>query len=384
MTRSTLREFSHFQSSSGQPFVRGLRWAGIYLGAWTLVALYLCSADLWFMRKTIGPGFSLARLGMFLVRGYGWALVSLLTILVARRFPLHQGITATKWLVHGLAGFVITLGGLALDALEVPWFYPSSATFRQTWWLMLTRNFHFSYLVYYWGVIAIHEGIQLLRLTRAREQLAHQLRGKLTRAQVDALKMHLSPHFLFNTLNTVAAQIHSDPEAADHSLLKLASLLRISLSRSHEPETSLSQELAFIQGYLDIEQQRFGDRLRFKVQANSDALGVNVPTFILQPLVENAIKHAVAPRAKGATIILRARREAAHLVVEIEDDGPGFLDLHPEQLPAFIQTRQRMEQQYGLGDNLQVLRPLEGGALVRLVFPFESPQAAGNPQEQKA
>jgi sensor histidine kinase YesM len=366
------------------PARRGARWLGIYVGVWTLISLYLVSADLWFMRSTIGPAFTLARLGMFLTRGYGWALVSLLTLAILHFAPLHRNATPVRWLIHGISSVIITLLGLALAALEVPWFYQTGNSFFQQWWILVMRDFHFSYLIYYWGLVAIHEGIQLLRLIQAREELARQLQTKLLQAQLRAIKIQLSPHFLFNALNTVAALLRSDPNTAGRTLIQLSELLRKSLSTAYEPEALLNQELAFIEGYLDIEKLRFGGRLNFDLQADARVRDALVPSFILHPLIENAIRHAVSPRASGANIILRVRQESSRLIIEIEDDGPGFATLDPGSTPVFHQTQQRLEQLYDTSQGILALVPSGGGTLIRLILPFVSSRPSGSAQEPES
>lgn len=369
------------KSSGGFQIENKWKWSVLYFGIWTMVSLYLCSADLWFMRKSMGVEFTPARFGMFMVRGYGWALVSLITIFFIRRMPLHRNATRRTWFAHAGLGLVITLLGLAMEALEVPWFYPSSTSFRSLWWLMATRNLHFSYLVYYWGTVAIHEGIQLFRLTKAREQLAHQLQAKLTRAQLNALKMQLSPHFLFNTLNVVAAQIHSSPSEANQLLLKLSELLRTSLSRTNEPEITLHQEVDFIKGYLEIERLRFRDRLQFDLHIDDSASIAHVPTFILQPLVESAVRMAIAPFAHGARICIRGRLEGSNLVLEVEHDGPRVEGRLPDIASDLEVINQRLEPFCGKDHEIHVLTPPNRGALVRLVFPFFHPTPLWGPVE---
>lgn len=362
----------------------GMRWLGIYIGVWTLISLYLFSADLWFMRSTIGPPFTPARLGMFLMRGYGWALISLITLAILRIAPLHRNATSVKWLIHGFSSVLITFLGLWLAALEVPWFYQTDISIYQQWWIFVMRDFHFSYLIYYWGLVSIHEGFRLLKLIQAREKLARELQIKLLQAQLRAIKMQFNPHFLFNTLNTVTALLRSDPNTASRTLLLLSELLRESLSFAYEPEALLDQELAFIEGYLEIEKLRFGGRLKFDLQVEEQVRGALVPSFIFQPLIENAIKHAVSPRASGAEITIRARQESTRLIIEIEDDGPGFATLDPCQTPVFHQTRLRIEQLYGAAEGILALIPSGGGTLIRLILPYVSSRLSGFAKEPES
>jgi len=157
-----------------------------------------------------------------------------------------------------------------------------------------------------------------------RARAVEQTRAELARAELRALRAQLEPHFLFNTLNTIAALIAENPIAAEDTVTRLADVLRHSLEASGREHVALSAELAFVRGVLDIERARFGDRLRVTEQIDPAVLDVPVPSLILQPLVENAVRHGIADRPGGGTITLSARREGDQLVLEVADDGAGF------------------------------------------------------------
>ena len=265
----------------------------------------------------------------------------------------------------------------------VPLFYPPKLAFLPRLWRFIQSYFHYCYLVYYWGVVGVHEGIEVLRRSKEREAAAYQLEAKLAQAQLQALKMQLNPHFLFNTLNAVSALMHSDPDTADRMLVKLGSLLRLSLEQSREQETSLNQELAFLEGYLEIEQLRFGDRLKVAIEVPKPLLKALVPTFLLQPMVENAIKHGISDRASGGTINIRARVEGQRLCLEVEDDGPGARARslkHGERGGSSPNgtgmgsgtgnTRARLQQLYGDEQSFDLAFPPHGGALARISLPL--------------
>lgn len=166
-----------------------------------------------------------------------------------------------------------------------------------------------------------------LGVATAREQAARTTQAEALRVQAElaALRGQLDPHFLFNTLHSVSVLVRRDPQLAETALERLASLLRYVLDhkRGLREDVLLSDELAFVDNYLAIEAIRFGERLRIERDVSEDALACSVPSFALQPLVENAIKHAIAPRAQGGTLSLHGHREGDVLVLEVRDDGPG-------------------------------------------------------------
>src|SRR5262249_19636433 len=132
------------------------------------------------------------------------------------------------------------------------------------------------------------------------------------------------PHFLFNTLNTIASLIHSNPAGAEDTTTRLADVFRYTLRASEREHARLGDELEFLRAYLDIERTRFGGRLRIEDAIAPGLESQLVPCLLLQPLVENAVRHGVSQRAEGGTVRITARRESDHLVIEVADDGPGF------------------------------------------------------------
>jgi sensor histidine kinase YesM len=204
-----------------------------------------------------------------------------------------------------------------------------------------------------------------LRTRQVEQERAYKL---LAEAQLSSLESRIHPHFLFNTLNSIAALIPSDPARAEDTVGKLASLLRFSLNANHSRLVPLSQELKIVRDYLEIEKTRFGARLRYEI-AVPDALdGVKVPPLALQSLVENSVKHVVSQRTHGATIQLRGAADAGRIRLEVIDDGPGFsLDaITPEHGLGNLVAR--LELLYGGAGQLEVFRENEK-TIVRLTFP---------------
>src|SRR5262249_32977164 len=153
---------------------------------------------------------------------------------------------------------------------------------------------------------------------------ASQLEARLAQAQLQALKSQLHPHFFFNTLHAISSLMRKDIEAADRMLTRLSDLLRLTLENVGAQETTLRQELDFLEGYLEIEQTRCRDRLQVKIEIEPETLDARVPNLILQPLVENAVRHGVAPRAAPGRIEISARRVGGKLEMQVRDNGAGL------------------------------------------------------------
>jgi signal transduction histidine kinase len=176
----------------------------------------------------------------------------------------------------------------------------------------------------YWSVVGVCLGIRSFRISQERERRAAELEARLTSAKLQALRMQINPHFLFNTLNSIAALVYVDQRAADEMLGDLSQLLRRSLDSMEEQEIPLAQELEFIGAYLSIEQKRFGDRLRVEQSVPGELMKALVPALILQPLVENAIRHGIEPRRVPGMISIEAKQEDKHLHLVVRDNGRGL------------------------------------------------------------
>jgi sensor histidine kinase YesM len=254
----------------------------------------------------------------------------------------------------------------------------SAQTLGRVILVYLGKRAAFNSLVYA-GMVALQHMDALYRRYAERERATLQLETRLARAQLEALKIQLQPHFLFNTLNTISALLRRDPEAADRVLTRLGDLLRLSLQHSGRQEVMLRQELEFVERYLEIQQTRFQDRLRVRLDADPEALDALVPTLVLQPLVENAVRHAIEPRAAAGRLEIRARRENGHLTLQVADDGPGIGGGGPidgASIPVtgsgigLANTRARLEQLYGAGHRFSLANAAEGGLVVTLELPY--------------
>lgn len=329
------------------------RTIALTLSGWTLLAL-LFAAQLRVDASYAGRAISVSQaLVLSLAGWYGWALLSPLVILLARRL----GTRGWRLALHVPIALLLTFAKIAatMEILRRSGFSPRS-TFS-------IANIPLN-LVTCAAIVAATHGIDTWR--RSRE--AHAL---LTQARLDLLTSQLQPHFLFNALHSIAELMHSDVEAADRALTRVSELLRATLDAGVRQEIRLSEELALAEKYLEIEQIRLGDRLTTRIDVDSRILNALVPVFILQPVVENAVRHAIAPRSSPGTIVIAARHEADELLITIDDDGTGFASDAIERV-GLANTRTRLAHLYPNQQRLEIARSDAGGASVRLVLPFRT------------
>jgi two-component system LytT family sensor kinase len=353
------------------------------MAVWTAIALAFATST-YAMYSVKGEPIGWSRpLYWSLSEWYLWAAISPAIFWMARRFPLSRDTWARHLPVHLAAVLLVhAVHETAYVVLEraAGMGHPVPPPLRQALLLFITKRAAFNLLVYS-GIVAVAHAQSLHRRYRERERVTLQLETKLARAQLEALKIQLQPHFLFNTLNTVSALLHRDAEAADRVLSRLGDLLRLSLQHSGRQEVMLRQELEFLERYLEIQQTRFQDRLTVHFDADPDTLDALVPTLVLQPLVENAVRHAIEPRAAPGHLDIRARRQDGRLTLEVADDGPGLGpatpgDINGTAIPStgsgigLANTRARLEQLYGSGHRFTLTNVPTGGLLVTLEIPY--------------
>jgi LytS/YehU family sensor histidine kinase len=250
----------------------------------------------------------------------------------------------------------------------LPWLGPRP--FSVQFWGMSSLNFLFYGLLL--GIA--HLGLYYRRY-REREQAAEQLARGLTEARLQALKMQLQPHFLFNTLNAISALIPAEAKAAKRMLARLGDLLRITLEHEETQEVTLREELAFLEPYLEIEQARLGDRLTVVMKIAPETLDARVPHLILQPLVENAVRHGIAARIEPGRVDISASRgpDDRFLQLEIKDDGRGVdreNEVRTRKGVGLSNIRSRLEQLYGSEHRFRLVNRGEGGVLVQISLPY--------------
>jgi sensor histidine kinase YesM len=228
--------------------------------------------------------------------------------------------------------------------------------------MVLFGGFYADWLAY-WAATGVIHAIEYYRESRERELEATQL-------ALENLRSQLQPHFLFNTLQSISTLIHRDPAAADRMLTDLSDLLRLSLRSTASQEVPLSEELDFLQRYLEIMRVRFGDRLVIQVDVSTDVLNAMVPSLVLQPIVENAIRHGMADRPDVGHVAVSGRRSGTALQLEVSDDGPGLHATTPGNGIGLANTRERLNRLYGGRGGLELIE--EGGLTVRLTIPLKT------------
>jgi hypothetical protein len=229
-------------------------------------------------------------------------------------------------------------------------------------------------LLAYGAITGLAHSVYFYRRFRERERRALALESTLAQAKLNALKSQLQPHFLFNSLNAVVAQLRRNPAGAEATLVSLSELLRMALSFSERQEISVQEELAFVRRYVEIQKTRFGDKLNYREQIDDAARDCLLPTLTLQPLVENAIRHGIEPSETPGSVLLAARRNGDRLSITVEDDGVG-LNGNASTPGAGIglkNLRARLETLYRADQKLEIA-PLNGsgsGVRVRLEIPL--------------
>ncbi len=354
---------------------RLVKWFGIW-AVWTLFALFFASQFALQNQLSANP-VSFWRILMWqLVSGYIWFAISPVILYFARRFPFDDGRWKTSVPVHLVACIAIALFQLLLDAFVLTRLgYPPNrqfANFAEAYKFFVLVNLHLSILIYM-GVVGIWSTYTYYQRYRERELQTSKLEARLAQSRLQVLKMQLHPHFLFNTLNAISELIYKDPESADRMITDLSDLLRLSFENLEVQEIPLKQELEFLEKYLKIEQMRFHDRLSVHMQISPETLDASVPNMILQPLVENAIKHGIAPRSSGGRIDISSVRNNGHLEINVSDDGLGvpFGDLNnlPEGV-GLSNTRRRLRHLYGDRHSFGLKKLEKGGLEVTLEIPF--------------
>jgi two-component system, LytTR family, sensor kinase len=358
-------------AASRNPIRRLARGVAI-VAFWTLVGLAFASQ--FYLSSTL-QGRSVAwsqAIAYSLGDWYVWALLSIPILRFARRFP-PDGKQAWRTAgIHLLAALVTSLVYVVLRSAigQVhAWAIDEPVTFAEVFPPLLVKTFPFNLLVY--GVIlSVSHAIDYYRKYHERTVHTLELEKHLAEARLQALLRQLKPHFLFNTLNGIASLMHRDVDAADRMLVRLGELLRITMHQPGQALTRLRDELAFLEKYLEIERIRFGDRLAVEIVAPADTLEIEVPSLVLQPLVENAIRHGIEPQVRPGQLRIEARREGDGLVLLVRDNGDG-------QPPGgftregigLANTRQRLRELYGDRHRFELANHPEGGLQVRLFLP---------------
>jgi hypothetical protein len=344
-----------------------------FWAAWALLSL----ANRFFDPDAGPPGSFAAYATIAAIESLCWAVLTVVFFAFAERIDLESShVSRRRWagalglVVAGIAAAAV-MGWIGRDlrAMIVPGrprFRPHGTFGAPSFvgprlWFGFLINLFISF-----GVVATSVARAYSLRLRARSLQAIQLTGQLAEARLDALRRQLDPHFLFNTLNAISSLVERDPRGVRRMIARLGDLLRHSFEGGDAPEVPLRRELALLSLYVDIVRVRFQDRLTVDVDVDDAVLDAKVPTFILQPLVENAVKHGIERRAEGGTVTVDGRRDGDSLVLRVRNDAPNDPALLASASSGsgvgVRNTRARLEQLYGSEQRFTLAR--DGGHVV--------------------
>lgn len=341
---------------------------GILFVGWSLLAVFLATNRTLF-RLTVGlPVDFVGALRPILLNYWIWAALTPAVFYLAQRFRFTRRTWARSLAIHFCGYLALScLHEVGALALRLPVWIPDGfhGSLLQ---LRIVESLNED-LWMYWPIVVIWSLFEYYQRYRERDLSAAKLNTRLARAELQSLRNQLHPHFLFNTLNSITALIHEDVEAADDMLADLGHLLRAYLTDTDEQEITLGREIELLSTYVRIQQRRFEDRLSSTTDVDGDLLDAFVPSFVLQPLVENAILHGIAPRPGPGRVQVAAHRQGSNLLLEVTDDGVGLAPAYKEGV-GLSNTRSRLLQLYGSGQAFHVQNNPGAGVVVRIVLPL--------------
>jgi two-component system, LytTR family, sensor kinase len=355
------------------------RRAALLFGGWTLVSVIFAAVS---YAAAIGEnnkefGF-VSALRLNLVQFYLWAILSPLLYKFSRRFPIEfRPLNFRNLLLYFPA--VISFAGihqtvhLAILWSITPRWRQQFPAFIDCYRAYFAFGFYIDLIIASLIVVAVH-ALLYYQSFRASELAQSSLKTQLAQSQLRALKMQLHPHFLFNTLHSISSLVLEDPPKANSMIARLGDFLRLTLENSDQQLVTLKEETEFLRCYLDIEQVRFGDRLTVALELEPQTLSAQVPHLILQPVVENAIQHAIAPHATRGHINIEARRLNGLLRLEVRDNGPGITsnsDWLGMKGVGLSNVRARLDQIYGSDFRFELINVRDGGLAVVMEIPFQ-------------
>ena len=349
------------------------------IAAWTMVGLFF-AIGLYFSFPIVSRreiSFTRALL-INLPFYYLWALLTPAILGLARRFPIER----TEWkkpiLIHLVASTILSATQLFLACAFLLAFSDPSVSGADSFWTTLAQFFRLNLhanVFTYWALLGLAWGADTYAKYRDGELAASRLQTQLAQAELGALKMQLQPHFLFNTLNAIAALLKTNPDAAEGMILQLSDFLRVTLNNTGRSEVTLREELEFLERYLAIEKTRFQDRLSTRFRIRTEVLDARVPNLLLQPLVENAIRHGIARDRRAGRLEVSATHEKGRLLLRVTDDGPGAPPGRVTEGIGLTNTRERLRLLYGDAYSLEYGNNPGGGFCVSLSLPLVSPES---------
>lgn len=344
---------------------------------WTLMALLSAANQLLDPRMAmLRPALPAAPVALAFLQAYLWALLTPLIFWVSGRYTISREHWIKRLLLSLLLAIVISLAiDTLLAALRMALFDPPHRRMRRGGgpgpMAGIRRLWFLDDLTIFLAILAVGYARVYFYRYQSRQAEAIQLTAQLADARLSALRTQLNPHFLFNTLNAISALVEKDPRGVRRMIARLSELLRQTLDDEPGHQASLGEELRFVQRYLDIMQIRFPDTLDVTVSVDTAVMAAIVPRLVLQPLVENAIKHGGIEERGHARIEIAARRQDSRLVLTVQDDGPG-----PDGSAArgagtgLSNTRERLRALYGEQQSVTLRRADGGGTIAEVIIPY--------------
>ncbi len=335
--------------------------------AWTIVGL-LCLSQMWLQTVSDGaPPLEWRRAARLCEDVWAWALYTPLILWLAERLPVDGGRWLRRVPLHG----AFALGFAAVDALLATWAAPVLGPFPAHGFTSAFARMATLGVLSYFAVLGIGHALRYQRLHAEGRLHASELERQLAQARLGALEAQLRPHFLFNALHAVASLVREGQQkVAIRTLAALGEILRAALREGGDQEIPLDEEVRLAQRYLEIEQARFEDRLRVTIDVDGRLGGALVPRFVLQPILENAVRHGIEPRVSGGSITLRAVREGASLRLEVVDSGasPARPGVRGSGV-GLANTRARLRHLYGDQGRFE-LEAVPGATVARITVPY--------------
>ena len=360
------------------------QWFWIAL-IWSAVGLFDATQNVFVMRA---EGMHHAWLRLFVrlfIAWLPWALATPVVLFLGRRFPPTRFRPISTWGIHlaacGTIGLVYSAWVGGLDTILNPWLSPPPPGQFLHFWLDKFYNGLLADVILYASILAISYVLDSrARLARQQTETA-RLNEQLSKAQLNALRRQIEPHFLFNTLNAIAGLVREKRNDAAVSMIAgLSDFLRRVVEDSNRQQVALGEELEFLQKYMDIQKVRFAERLEVSMDVPEELFSAQVPSLILQPMVENAVKHGIAKRVQGGAIRISAFRSNGRLTLSVYNDGPK-LSADWDKAGSGIgisNVRTRLQGLYGDGFELNMRNQAPGGVEVSFSVPFVAGPARRN------
>jgi two-component system, LytTR family, sensor kinase len=342
----------------------------LIVAGWTVFGLFYANQTYTTATGRGSPISAGRALSLGMSDAFFWALATIAIFWLARRFPLARGRVLRHTAAHLIAGITVSLARIGVIVALSQW----TELYRPVGFTTLFyRQFH-AFLLLYVLLLGIAWAVYYHGRYREREQAAEQLAAGLAEARFQALKMQLHPHFLFNTLNAISALIPQEAQPARRMVARLGDLLRTALEHEATQEVTLREELEFLEPYLEIEQTRIGDRLSVEFQLEAETLDACVPHLVLQPLVENAIRHGVAPRSGPGVVTIAAAVEGESLILHVRNTGGEARERFPREPGGrgLANVRSRLEHLYGADQQLTAEPARPDGWVTTIRIPFRT------------